>query len=364
MPIGEGDYILELKDMVDLLHIYDATEDIEQIANDLSGGSNFGHGYDDGIVGKLTRVRDIIYRNSPIYDEFEDFETQPLGKVLNARGMAYEERAKIILGLDEPKTNQRTKYDAIGENLYRTGQDEVTLTFDQMKGILGYDLPKSAYNYSAWWSNTGHAHAVAWTAYGYKTERVNPELFKISFRRAGEPQEPSVVEEIDAKADKLMPIDPASDTVTVCGYDFTYVQDIKPERDKNGNIIEYQPQAEYSNPHGKGLHSYGGGNFCYFTIDAGNWPGVYLWIVDGEIIYIGETVKLSQRFNDGYGTIAGINCYEGGQKTNCKMNKAALELTKAGKTIQLYFFNTKDYKNVEKELLGAINTKYNVKDNR
>ena len=104
---------MELKDMVDLLHIYDATEDIEQIANDLSGGSNFGHGYDDGIVGKLTRVRDIIYRNSPIYDEFEDFETQPLGKVLNARGMAYEERAKIILGLDEPKTNQRTKYDAI-----------------------------------------------------------------------------------------------------------------------------------------------------------------------------------------------------------------------------------------------------------
>ncbi len=270
----------------------------------------------------------------------------------------------IFFGLDNRNTDHRTKYNAIGEYLYRTNQDEVSLTFDQIKGILGFKLPKSAYTHKAWWSNTGHVHAKGWTAYGYVTSAVDLDRLKVKFYREGEPKEQSLAKEIDAKADQYMPIDPDADTVTVCGYDFTYIQDIEPVRDKNGRVIEYEPQEEYSNPHGKALHSYGRGTFCSFTIDAGDWPGVYLWVVDDEIIYIGETVKLGQRFNDGYGIIVGINCYEGGQKTNCKMNKVALELAKQGKTIKLYFFNTQNHKKVELELLKAINTEYNVKDNR
>ena len=154
-----------------------------------------------------------------------------------------------------------------------------------------------------------------------------------------------------------------SDAIKVCGYDFLYVQDLEPERDGNGKVIEYAPQSEYSNKNGKSLHNYGSGMFCKFSINAGQVPGVYLWVVDDEIIYIGETVELRRRFNTGYGTISPRNCYVGGQVTNCKMNKVVLELSKIGKTVKLYFFNTNNYKQVELELLNAINTQYNVKDN-
>ncbi len=282
--------------------------------------------------------------------------------------MTYEERARILLDLEDKEEpappRRKTKYDALGEYLYRSEQDEVTLSFDQIKGILGFELPPSAYKYDVWWRDVdNHPQAKAWKDYGYDVEKVSRASYEVRFRRIGEPIAASLAEAVDAKADSLMPIKADADTVTVCGYDFTYVQDIKPERDSNGKVVEYAPQSQYQNTKGKRLHNYGSGTFCRFRIDAGPWPGVYLWVVDDEIIYIGETVKLGQRFNTGYGEIAGVNCYEGGQKTNCKMNKVVLELSKIGKAVKLYFFNTTDYKKVELELLGAINTQYNVKDN-
>jgi hypothetical protein len=45
------------------------------------------------------------------------------------------------------------------------------------------------------------------------------------------------------------------------------------------------------------------------------------------------------------------------------MNKVVLELAKAGNYVKLYFYETSEYKKVEKELLGQITTKYNIKDN-
>jgi len=66
----------------------------------------------------------------------------------------------------------------------------------------------------------------------------------------------------------------------------------------------------------------------------------------------------------GYGTISPRNCFEGGQKTNCKMNKVVLEIYKNGQKIDIYFYETKDYKAIEKELLESITTPYNVKNNK
>lgn len=100
-----------------------------------------------------------------------------------------------------------------------------------------------------------------------------------------------------------------------------------------------------------------------FSISAGNWPGVYLWIVDSQIINIGETNNLKRRFNMGYGIISPRNCYIGGQSTNCKINKVVLDFYKQGKIISLYFYRTELHKQVELELLRKISTPYNVKDN-
>ena len=151
--------------------------------------------------------------------------------------------------------------------------------------------------------------------------------------------------------------------MTVCGYEFSFLQIIEPERDQIGGIKRYYPQDRYENRDNLPLSPYGSGAFCHFSIAAEPVAGVYLWVVDGKIIYIGEAVNLRQRFNSGYGNISPRNCYEGGQNTNCRMNKIVLELCEQGKEIRLYFLPTQRYKAVEKELLGKMKTRYNIKDN-
>ena len=78
---------------------------------------------------------------------------------------------------------------------------------------------------------------------------------------------------------------------------------------------------------------------------------------------LSTSAGLARRFNTGYGVIEPVNCYVGGQSSNCKMNKAVLEQARKGRYVKLYFLETEDYKKVELELLGKIKTKYNVKDN-
>jgi len=46
------------------------------------------------------------------------------------------------------------------------------------------------------------------------------------------------------------------------------------------------------------------------------------------------------------------------------MNKVVLEIYKNGQKIDIYFYETKDYKAIEKELLESITTPYNVKNNK
>ena len=111
------------------------------------------------------------------------------------------------------------------------------------------------------------------------------------------------------------------------------------------------------------LHRFGKGAFCRFHINAPEIAGVYLWVLDNEILYIGRTKNLLRRFNGGYGKISASNCYEGGTITNCRMNKVLLELSEQGKIISLYFYKTRKYKVVEKNILHAIKTPYNIKDN-
>lgn len=148
----------------------------------------------------------------------------------------------------------------------------------------------------------------------------------------------------------------------VLGYEFQFIQQLIPECE-NGQIKEYAPQNKYAKRGNLLLARNGSGTFCRFSIQAPTAPGVYLWVVAGEIIYIGEAVNLSKRFNSGYGNISPRNCYIGGQSTNCKMNKVVLEYYRKGQVIDLYFLPTEDHKQTELFLLQRIHTKYNVKDN-
>ena len=147
------------------------------------------------------------------------------------------------------------------------------------------------------------------------------------------------------------------------GYTFIYVGNLELKRDKNGDIIIDTPQVRYNNSRGIALHEYGCGGFCRFRLpNATDVSGVYVWVVDGTPIYIGETRKLKTRFNNGYGRISPRNCFKGGQKTNCRMNKLAKDICHE-KIIKIYFLQTNDYKKIEKELIERCHPTYNVKGN-
>lgn len=260
-------------------------------------------------------------------------------------------------------------YDPLKKFLASSNQYTVRLTFSDIEKLLCRPLPQSAYTYNAWWANGGHSQANAWLDVGFIVSDLNLKTQIVSFSKSDRVVQKSTLtvrETVKARGKNNKPIANTSstaDTMNVCGYPFTYIQDLIPECDAAGNAIKYYPQAEYDNKAGLALLYHGKGAFCRFSIAADNWPGVYLWVVDGQIIYIGETAGLKQRFNAGYGNISPRNCYVGGQSTNCKMNKVVLGNFERGRVIRLYFYQTTDYKRVELELLNAIYTPYNVKDN-
>lgn len=148
---------------------------------------------------------------------------------------------------------------------------------------------------------------------------------------------------------------------TLLNYEFEYIQDLKPALDKLGRIIEYSPQENYMKKDFAVLNKYGSGTFCKFSIDS-KWfgiSGVYAFFVDGTLVYIGQAIDFAQRFNMGYGNISPKNCFVGGQSTNCKINKMVLNSVKSGKVVSVYFYTTKDYNVVERNLIMHYKPPYN-----
>jgi hypothetical protein len=81
-----------------------------------------------------------------------------------------------------------SKYEALPQFLARSPAGAHRLTFGKIEGVLGFKLPKSAYEHEAWWSNNsaGHSHARAWLKLGWRTEAVDLARRKVTFRRAAQ----------------------------------------------------------------------------------------------------------------------------------------------------------------------------------
>ena len=151
--------------------------------------------------------------------------------------------------------------------------------------------------------------------------------------------------------------------IVLLGYRFKFIQSLIPENDEHGRAIKFYPQNEYKG--NRKLHSHGNGAFCRFNINAGNVAGVYLLVSDDELLYIGQTCNLNQRFNNSrlgsYGVITPAACYEGGQITNCKINQLVLKYFEEKTSILLYFLPTSQRKEIERFLLSHISTPFNGK---
>jgi hypothetical protein len=78
------------------------------------------------------------------------------------------------------------KYEPLSRVLSQRDVSRVRMSFNEIEKHLGFKLPRSAYEYEAWWSNngTGHSHAKAWLESGWRTEEVDISGKKVTFARA------------------------------------------------------------------------------------------------------------------------------------------------------------------------------------
>lgn len=256
-----------------------------------------------------------------------------------------------------------SKYDALCTFLACSKQSQIQLSFLQIEKIIGSALPGSAYEHAAWWANGGHSQAQAWENAGFMTRHVDICSRKVVFCRQENLNSGLISPQLKKQKNKILKYEIENDLVlTICGYEFHFIQQLIPECE-NGKVKEYYPETQYENTFQKRLLPEGKGPFCRFSVHVQPLCGVYAWVVDREVIYIGETANLQLRFNNGYGMISPCNCYIGGQSTNCKMNKIVLECYKNKTPVCLYFYQTDNHKQMEWDLLHRITTRYNKKIN-
>jgi len=147
--------------------------------------------------------------------------------------------------------------------------------------------------------------------------------------------------------------------IYVGNHSFEYVCDIVPDQ-VDGKVKAFFPQHEYEDNEALTLHQCGAGPFCHFTIPKVNAEGVYVIQVSDQIEYVGECENLSNRFNMGYGNISPRNCYVGGQATNCRLNHHIYEMALVSIQIKLYFHETHDRFEIERELIEKLNPAWNI----
>jgi hypothetical protein len=82
-----------------------------------------------------------------------------------------------------------SKYEPLPQFLAAARSSTKRLSFAEIERILGFKLPKSAYDHEAWWSNnaTGHSHARAWLDAGWRTQDLNLAERIVTFRRSSPP---------------------------------------------------------------------------------------------------------------------------------------------------------------------------------
>lgn len=75
------------------------------------------------------------------------------------------------------------KYKGLAEYLYEKWEKKIELSYSQIEGILGFNLPPTAYNLpQTYWANTKtHSYASSWLAVGYKAKVSGDK--KIVFER-------------------------------------------------------------------------------------------------------------------------------------------------------------------------------------
>ena len=79
------------------------------------------------------------------------------------------------------------KYEPLAKFLRDQRTSEVSLTFAEIERIVGTKLPPKAQHHRAWWSNNPDNNVMTkvWLAAGFRSEQVDLERRRLTFRRVG-----------------------------------------------------------------------------------------------------------------------------------------------------------------------------------
>jgi DNA-binding XRE family transcriptional regulator len=83
--------------------------------------------------------------------------------------------------------NPGSKYSPLHQHLKQSGQDQLTLSFSAVESLINDQLPPSARNSRAWWSNRsqGAVQAAAWMGAGYHVYGLDLFTEQVTFRKPG-----------------------------------------------------------------------------------------------------------------------------------------------------------------------------------
>lgn len=257
-----------------------------------------------------------------------------------------------------------SKYNGLGTYLRNRRDRQVTLSFNDVNQLTHGTLPPSAFRRRVWWANErngSHTQARAWLNSGYAVQRVEFGKQRVTFTAIGGVPEPA---ESATKSGTGEPNAPGLDTsarvVSLDGHPFRQVCSIQPKRGPSGTFLEFVPSGRYANVAGLSLNKYGAGPFCSFHIPPHHREsGVYALIVRDAVVYVGECVDLSARFNMGYGVISPRNCFTHGQETNCRINNLILTTARSEADVQLWFCGASERKRIEDELIDRLRPPWN-----
>jgi hypothetical protein len=149
---------------------------------------------------------------------------------------------------------------------------------------------------------------------------------------------------------------------TWLGRTFRVVGPLVLARSTDGEPIHFLPQAEYANLKGKQLNAHGAGPFCRFALaGARAEPGVYVLTENRRPVYVGICQDLWKRWGPvGYGSISPVNCYVGGQSTNCKVNSRVLAGSLRGAIYEVWFHRLgSGQRAIEVEMIRSLRPPWN-----
>lgn len=174
---------------------------------------------------------------------------------------------------------------------------DVTLRFAQIEEIIGATLPKSAFEYPAWWANQSHnVQAPAWLTAGFVVDAVDFGRRTVRFRRGTKTSKPRQTETSQPRRAK---IDLSATMLIKAGFHTCGHWELKP---------------------GGGIH---------FIGDIPKEPGAYGHAVDGMVMYIGvATMGLKKRIRF-YGKPGST------QRTSLRVNDLIAKELAKNRTVEL-----------------------------